>query len=74
MFREGPLDQMEVLVEVKKEFAHASSEVKAGTARELQHEIKGWLGVTTRVRILDPGHLPRPEGKARRVLDKRPLC
>ncbi|MDQ5916506.1 MAG: phenylacetate-CoA ligase [Pseudomonadota bacterium] len=74
VFREGPLDQMEVLVEVKPEFAHASSEVKTGTARELQHEIKGWLGVTTRVRILDPGHLPRPEGKARRVLDKRPVC
>jgi phenylacetate-CoA ligase len=71
VFREGPLDQMEVLVEVRPEFAHASPEMKAATARELQHEIKGWLGVTTRVRILDPGQLPRPEGKARRVIDKR---
>ena len=71
VYREGPLDQMEVLVEVKPEFAHASSEVKQNTARHLQHEIKGWLGVTTRVRILDPGHLPRPEGKAKRVIDKR---
>ena len=71
IFREGPLDQMEILAEVKPEFAHASSEVKARTARDLQHEIKGWLGVTTRVRVLDPGHLPRPEGKARRVIDKR---
>ncbi|MBW7900838.1 MAG: phenylacetate--CoA ligase [Rhodocyclaceae bacterium] len=71
VFREGPLDQMEVLVEVKPEFAHASAEMKQHTARGLQHEIKSWLGVTTRVSILDPGHLPRPEGKARRVLDKR---
>ena len=71
VYREGPLDQMEVLVEVKPEFAHASSEMKQNTARGLQHEIKGWLGVTTRVSILDPGHLPRPEGKARRVIDKR---
>ena len=71
VYREGPLDQMEVLVEVKPEFAHASGEMKQHTAKGLQHEIKGWLGVTTRVRILDPGHLPRPEGKAKRVIDKR---
>ena len=31
------------------------------------------FGVTTRVSILDPGHLPRPEGKARRVIDKRAM-
>ncbi|HNN45425.1 MAG TPA: phenylacetate--CoA ligase, partial [Azospira sp.] len=73
VYREGPLDQMEVLVEVKPEFAHASGEMKQATARGLQHEIKGWLGVTTRVSILDPGHLPRPEGKARRVIDKRAM-
>ncbi|MCK6404886.1 MAG: phenylacetate--CoA ligase [Rhodocyclaceae bacterium] len=71
VYREGPLDQMEVLVEVKPEFAHASTEMKQNAAKGLQHEIKGWLGVTTRVSILDPGHLPRPEGKARRVIDKR---
>jgi phenylacetate-CoA ligase len=45
--------------------------VKAATAHALQHDIKGWLGVTTRVRILDPDQLPRPEGKARRVIDER---
>ena len=71
VYREGPLDQMDVLTEVKPEFMHASSEVKAATAQALQHDIKGWLGVTTRVRILDPDQLPRPEGKARRVIDER---
>ena len=73
VYREGPLDQMEVMVEVRPEFAHASADMKQGVERELQHDIKSWLGVTTRVRILDPGHLPRPEGKARRVIDKRAL-
>ncbi len=73
VYREGPLDQMEVMIEVKPEFAHASSDMKQAAERELQHEIKSWLGVTTRVRILDPGHLPRPEGKAKRVIDKRTL-
>jgi phenylacetate-CoA ligase len=71
VFREGPLDQMEVLVEVKPEFAHASTDMKNTTARDLQHTIKGWLGVTTRVRVLNPGQIPRPEGKACRVIDKR---
>ncbi|MBS1190108.1 MAG: phenylacetate-CoA ligase [Rhodocyclaceae bacterium] len=73
VFREGPLDQMEVMVEVKPEFAHASADMKQVVERDLQHGIKSWLGVTTRVRVLDPGHLPRPEGKARRVIDKRTL-
>ncbi|HZX31062.1 MAG TPA: phenylacetate--CoA ligase PaaK [Rhodocyclaceae bacterium] len=73
VYREGPLDQMEVMVEVKPEFAHASAEMKHDAERTLQHAIKSWLGVTTRVRILDPGHLPRPEGKAKRVIDKRTL-
>ena len=73
VYREGPLDQMEVMVEVKPEFAHASHDMKQAASRELQHGIKSWLGVTTCVRVLDPGHLPRPEGKARRVIDKRTL-
>ncbi len=73
VYREGPLDQMEVLVEVKPEFAHASGEMKQHTAKGLQHEIKGRLGVTTRVSILDPGHLPRPEWKAPRGIDKLPV-
>ena len=73
IYREGPLDQMEVLVEVKPEFTHASGDMKRSAGQQLQHAIKGWLGVTTRVSILDPGHLPRTEGKARHVIDKRAL-
>ena len=71
VYREGPLDQMEVMVEVKPDFAHASAEMKQHAERDLQHGIKSWLGVTTRVRVLDPGQLPRAEGKAKRVIDKR---
>ena len=38
---------------------------------QLQREIKDYVGVTTQVRVLDPGTIPRSEGKAVRVIDQR---
>ena len=70
IFREGPLDQMEILAEVKPEFAHASSEVKGAPRATCSMKSKGWLGVTTRVRVLDPATC-RARKARRRVIDKR---
>ena len=48
------------------------SSLRAPAARELVHHVKSVVGVSTRVVVCDPGSLPRSEGKARRVIDKRP--
>ncbi len=60
--REGRLDEMTVRVEGAGERA----------AMELQHHIKSVVGVSARVELCAPGALPRSEGKAKRVIDKRP--
>jgi phenylacetate-CoA ligase len=34
--------------------------------------VKSMIGVTTDVRVVQPGEIERSTGKARRVVDKRP--
>jgi phenylacetate-CoA ligase len=60
--REGALDSLCVTVE-------AAAAPKAG--EHLARRIKDRLGVTAAVILVDPGALPRSEGKARRVFDHR---
>lgn len=69
--REGNLDNIEVQVEVSEEFF--SDEIKNLQRREarLQKTIKEFLGVTAKVRLVEPRSIQRSEGKAKRVIDMR---
>jgi phenylacetate-CoA ligase len=72
--RDGHLDQLEVLAELRGEVANSApaSEV-AALARELEQRIKTNVGVSTKVTLLPPNGIERTlTGKARRVLDQRP--
>jgi phenylacetate-CoA ligase len=40
--------------------------------RQAEHLIKAYVGVTTRVRVVEPGTIERSQGKAKRILDLRP--
>jgi phenylacetate-CoA ligase len=40
--------------------------------QEVEHKIKGNIGVSAKVRVAEPGAVPRSQGKAVRVIDKRP--
>jgi phenylacetate-CoA ligase len=69
--REGHLDCLEVLAEVR-ETGQAPGAIEA-ISREIQHLIKTYVGVTTRVTVLEAQGIERTmTGKARRVIDKRP--
>jgi len=69
--RDGHLDTLEVLCELRDTLL-APDAIEA-QARELQHCIKTYVGVTTRVRLLPPQGIERTlTGKARRVVDGRP--
>lgn len=71
--REGPLDQVEVLVELQAAQAALAEREVAETGRWLQHHIKSLVGISTRVSVLPPNSVERTQtGKARRVIDKRP--
>jgi phenylacetate-CoA ligase len=68
--REGHLDTLEVLAELREDLAHEATD---RLARELQHRIKTHIGVSTRVTLLPSQGIERTlTGKARRVIDKRP--
>ena len=71
--RDGRLDDMDVLVERRSDAA-APLSVATITAieQDMERQIKGYIGVTTRVRVVEPGTVPRSQGKAVRVIDKRP--
>lgn len=70
--RDGHLDELDVLVEMKPQMAQATEAELQRSARELQHHIKSYIGVSTRVRIVPVGSIERSIGKAKRVIDKRP--
>ena len=69
--RDGHLDTLEVFGELKE--AGQPQETVDALCRELQHCIKTYVGVTTKVTLTQPMGIERTlTGKARRVVDKRP--
>ena len=71
--RDAHLDDLDVVVERRPEIPGPLS-VAARTAieQDVERLIKGYVGVTTKVRVVEPGAVPRSQGKAVRVIDKRP--
>jgi phenylacetate-CoA ligase len=70
--REGALDRMDVLVELKPEYAKISETDRIAVKGKLEHAVKAYCGVTAQVRIVDVSVIERSIGKAKRVIDKRP--
>jgi phenylacetate-CoA ligase len=67
------LDELEVLVEMRPEFSgQLSTEEISALAQKAQHLVKAYIGITATVRVLEPGTIERSQGKAKRVIDRRP--
>ncbi|MBP0049234.1 phenylacetate--CoA ligase [Marinobacterium sp. AK62] len=66
--KNGNLDMVEVKVELAPE---ATGTDEAAVVKELQHHIKSYIGISTKINIVDAGSIPRSEGKAKRVSDLR---
>ena len=66
------MDELDVLVEMKPEFAQAPAAEQQAAAKELQHHIKSYIGVSTQVRVVAQSSIERSIGKAKRIVDKRP--
>jgi phenylacetate-CoA ligase len=67
------MDTLEVKVEVDE--GTFSDEVRQLQVLEkkIEHNIKDYLGVSAKVRLVEPRSIPRSEGKAQRVIDKRKI-
>ena len=69
--RDGHLDKLDVLGELRD--ASLSADAVSALCRDLEHRIKTFVGVSTRVTLAQPEGIERTmTGKARRVIDKRP--
>ena len=67
------LDELEVLVEMRPEFSgKLSADEISALAQKAQHLVKAYVGITATVRVLEPGTIERSQGKAKRVIDRRP--
>jgi phenylacetate-CoA ligase len=71
--RDGHMDELDVLVERRADIPGPLAVTARRTIeQEVERMIKGLIGVTTKVRVAEPQTLPRSQGKATRVIDKRP--
>ena len=71
--REGNLDTMTIQVEVSETLFSDEIRVLENLSRKIQVEIKDLLGVTCKVKLVEPKTIQRSEGKAQRVIDKRKI-
>ncbi|QNN55853.1 phenylacetate--CoA ligase [Diaphorobacter ruginosibacter] len=71
--REGLLDEVEVHCELQPELRGTDERERGEIAQWVQQRIKTLIGISTRVRVMEPDSIERTlTGKARRVIDKRP--
>ena len=71
--RQGPLDVLEVQVEVEEQLF--SDEIKAleNLRNKIADELRSALSVSAKVLLVEPKTLERSMGKSKRVIDKRKL-
>jgi len=71
--REGNLDSMSVQVEVSEGLFSDEIRVLENLTKKIQADVKSLLGVTCKVKLVEPKTIQRSEGKAQRVIDKRKI-
>lgn len=69
--RIGPLDEMLVRVEVAPEAFSDKINDLINIKRKVEHILKNALNIAVTIELSEPGSLPRFEGKAKRVIDRR---
>jgi phenylacetate-CoA ligase len=67
------LDILEVQVEVSPETFSDEIKQLEGLERKIRDEVQSYLGVSVKVRLMEPRSIGRSEGKAVRVVDKRKI-
>ena len=70
VYRENHLDSLDVHVEPRDGVWPDADRERM--AKDLQHHIKSYIGISTKVHIREVGSIERSLGKAKRVIDRRP--
>ena len=69
--RVNHLDEMTVEVEINREYFSGELADLAKLQKKVVKELRDALELRTTVKLVEPGSLPRFEGKAKRVIDRR---
>jgi phenylacetate-CoA ligase len=71
--RKGALDDMLVRVELNREYFSDKIPALMQVQQKVEHRLRNSLNVNVDVELVEPGSLPRFEGKSKKVIDKRSL-
>ena len=71
--RKGALDDMSVRVELNKESFSDKINDLMKIRQDVEHRLRNSLNVNVDVELVEPGSLPRFEGKSKKVIDKRSM-
>lgn len=71
--REGTLDMLTVMVEVGEHAFSDEVRILQNLERKITKNIKEYLGVSAKVKLVEPKSIARSEGKAQRVIDNRKI-
>ena len=69
--REGAMDELEVRVEITPDMFGDKVSVLEGLRKLISEKIKGMIGISAKVTLVEPGAIARCDGKTRHVVDKR---
>ncbi|GAM11578.1 phenylacetate-coenzyme A ligase [Geobacter sp. OR-1] len=69
--RKGALDSLEVQIEVTENIFFDEMKLQRAFLERVERRIESIIGVGVFVRLVEPNSIPRYEGKASRVIDKR---
>lgn len=71
--RTGVLDHLEILVELSEGLGLDKISTIESLEKKIKARIASVLGISAKVRFVEPKSIPRSEGKAVRVIDKRKI-
>jgi len=71
--RKGSMDDIEVMVEVNEKIFSDEIRVLDNLSKKIADRFRSVLGITAKVTLVEPKTIPRSEGKAVRVVDKRKI-
>lgn len=71
--RVGKLDILEIWVEINQKMFSDQVRKLEDIERKIRKEIESTLGISAKVKLVEPKSIERSEGKAKRVIDRRKL-
>ncbi len=71
--RKGSLDDIEVMVEVNDKIFSDEIKVMNSLSKKIADRFRSSLGISAKITLVEPQTIPRSEGKAVRVVDRRKI-